>query len=113
MSIVTLAELRLGVRMAADPRRRTELTRWIDREVEPSFAGRILAAGVDVLVEWLELAHQKTSAGKLTSSADLLIAATARVHHLIVVTLNIRDFVGTGVLVYDPWGNKTHQMDDA
>jgi integrase len=37
------------------------------------------------------------------NEADALIAATALVHDLIVVTRNIRDFEGTGVIVVDPW----------
>jgi predicted nucleic acid-binding protein len=41
----------------------------------------------------------------------LLIAATARCHNLTVVTRNVRDFTNTGVVVYDPWDDKTHAMD--
>ena len=44
-------------------------------------------------------------------AADLLIAATARVHELVIVTRNVRHFASTGVIVYDPWSGKTHQMD--
>jgi hypothetical protein len=36
---------------------------------------------------------------------------TARVHGLIVVSRNVRDFAGTGVLVYDPWNDETHRME--
>ena len=111
ISIVTLAELRLGARMAVDARRRIELTRWVEQEVEPLFAGHTLAVSVDVLIEWLDLTRHKRLAGRTRSTADLLIAATARVHDLTVVTRNVRDFVGTGVIVYDPWGGKTYQMD--
>jgi toxin FitB len=45
------------------------------------------------------------------SGAGVLEIATERVHDLIVVHRNARDFAGTGVLVYDPWDNKTHQME--
>ena len=51
---------------------------------------------------------QILSGGGLARPADLLIAATARVHDLILVTRNARDFAGTGVVVYDPWTGKTH-----
>jgi predicted nucleic acid-binding protein len=40
-----------------------------------------------------------------------LIAATARVHDLIVVSRNTRDFAGTGVMLFDPWSGQTHRME--
>jgi predicted nucleic acid-binding protein len=43
-------------------------------------------------------------------AADTLIAATARVYGLTVVTRNVRDFADTGIVVYDPWHDKTHRM---
>jgi len=64
-----------------------------------------------ILVEWLELGRRNAAAGKTRAPADLLIAATARVHDLIVVSRDVRDFAGTGVLVYNPWNDKTHHMD--
>jgi toxin FitB len=111
ISIVTIAELRLGARMTADPRRRVELTRWIDEQVEPSFSDHTLPLSLEILIDWLELGRRGAVAGKTRSPADLLLASTARVHDLIIVSRNVRDFVGTGVLVYDPWSGKTHQMD--
>jgi predicted nucleic acid-binding protein len=50
-------------------------------------------------------------AGDARNSADLLIASTARVHNLIIVSRNARDFAGTGVVVYDPWNGETHRME--
>jgi hypothetical protein len=41
----------------------------------------------------------------------MLIAATARVYELTIVSRNSRDFDGTGVVVYDPWTDRTHRMD--
>jgi predicted nucleic acid-binding protein len=111
ISIVTLAELRVGVQTTIDPERRIELTHWIEQEIETSFAHRTLPVTTDVLIEWLHLGRRTAAAGKTRAPADLLLAATARVHDLIVVSRNARDFAGTGVLVYDPWNDKTHQMD--
>ena len=113
ISVVTMAELRWGARITIDPRRRIELTRWIEQQVEPAFADYTLPLSVDILIEWLEVTRRRSMTGRTQSPADLLIAATARVHDVIIVTRNVRDFVGTGVLVYDPWNGKTHQMDQA
>jgi predicted nucleic acid-binding protein len=49
--------------------------------------------------------------GRPQSAPDLLIAATAQIHGLIIVSRNIRDFADTGVVVYDPWNGQTHRMD--
>jgi toxin FitB len=111
ISIVTMAELRFGARTTANRERRIELTRWLDEEMETSFADRTLPLTTGILMEWLELGHRNAAAGRARAPADLLIAATARVHDLIVVSRDVRDFAGTGVLVYDPWNDKTHHMD--
>ena len=111
ISIVTMAELRLGVQTTANLERRAELTRWMKQEVESSFADRMLPLTTDILIEWLQLGRRTAAAGRTRAPADLLLAATARVHDLIVVSRDVRDFAGTGVLIYDPWNDKTHHMD--
>jgi predicted nucleic acid-binding protein len=111
ISVVTMAELHVGAQTAREPERRIELLRWIEQDVETSFAGRILPLTTGILIEWLQLGRRAAVAGRTRAPADLLLAATARVHDLIVVSRNARDFAGTGVLVYDPWSDKTHHMD--
>jgi toxin FitB len=112
LSIVTLAELQNGVFSSPSEKRRSELTDWLERSVMPSFGSRILQLTGEILVDWLRLSR-KLSKRRITRTApDLLIASTARVHNLIVVSRNARDFADTGVIVYDPWANTTHRMDD-
>jgi predicted nucleic acid-binding protein len=65
----------------------------------------------DVLVDWLILSRKLAVRGISRTAPDLLIAATARVGDLTVVTRNVRDFADTGVVVYDPWNDQTHRMD--
>ncbi len=110
VSIVTLAELRLGARLAQNERRRIEIAEWIDA-VTDTFEGRVWPASLPVMVEWLSLGDRLARQGQTRDTADLLIAATAIIHDLIVVTRNTRDFVGTGVHVYDPWNDKMHRME--
>jgi predicted nucleic acid-binding protein len=62
-------------------------------------------------MDWLEIGHDLSRRGKTGNPADLLIAATARVHNLVIVSRNVRDFAGTGVVVYDPWNAETHRME--
>jgi predicted nucleic acid-binding protein len=103
-----VAELRVGAVAARSEKRRQELTRWIESEIEDAFTGRILPLTIGILIDWLRLMRRLAATGQTRSAADLLIAATARVHDLILVTRNARDFAGTGIVVYDPWTSETH-----
>jgi toxin FitB len=111
ISIVTLAELHSGAVKARSERLRADIVEWITSEIEPRFADRTLPLSKDILVDWLQLGRQLRSAGQPRDAVDVLIAATARVHDLILVTRNARDFASTGVVVYDPWSGETHRMD--
>jgi toxin FitB len=111
ISIVTLAELRDGASTVVDETRRQRLEYWIDTEVVASFASRTLPLTVDILARWLFLARRLSAKGRPRSAPDLLIAATARVHDLIIVSRNHQDFLGTDVVVFDPWTEETHRMD--
>jgi toxin FitB len=111
ISIVTFSELRDGAASNPDATRRRKLMSWVDVEVSNVFRDRTLPLTADVLVDWLRLGRQLRAAGRSREAADLLIASTARVHHLTLVSRNVRDFVHTGVVVYDPWSGETHVMD--
>jgi toxin FitB len=111
ISIVTLSEILDGVASDRDETRRRALTEWAQIEVSETFKARTLPLTTNVLVDWLQLARRLRAKGHARDSADLLIASTARVHNLILVTRNMRHFANTGIIVYDPWGGKTHAMD--
>jgi toxin FitB len=111
ISIVSLAELYDGARTHPDQTRHRRLVNWVDREVSATFQGRTLPLTIDVLIDWLTLSRKLRGKGRARDAADLLIAATARVHSLILVTRNGRHFADTGVVVYDPWTGRTQAMD--
>jgi predicted nucleic acid-binding protein len=111
ISIITLAELRDGASTARDEVKRRQLTEWIDTEMTHSFGDRTLPLSPEILIDWIGLSCSLRRKGKSRDAADLLIAATARVHGLILVSRNVRDFAGTGVVVYDPWNDATHRME--
>ena len=108
ISIVTLAELRDGASTARSENRRNELTKWLDIEVASFFRNRMLPVTTETLIDWIRLARRLRSQGTPREPSDVLIASTARVHNLILVTRNVRDFAGMGIIVYDPWTNETH-----
>ena len=94
----------------SDEAKRRQLTAWIDTEIAVSFYNRTLPLTIDILVDWIGLA--RTLQGRTRDPTDLLIAATARVHDLILVSRNVRHFAGTGIVVYDPWNDQTHQTEN-
>ena len=100
VSAITIMEIRIGMlRMARrDPVQARMLEAWIETRVLPSFDGRILP--VDTAVAWrcAELHVPDPS-----SERDAMIAATALVHELTVVTRNTTDFASTGVRFLNPW----------
>ncbi len=108
ISIMVLAELRDGALSAPDEGKRRLLTAWIENEVTVLLT---LPLTLDILVEWIDLSRRLRLGGLTRDPADMLMAATARVHKLVLVSRNVRHFTGTGVLLYDPWADKSHQMD--
>jgi predicted nucleic acid-binding protein len=111
ISIVTLAELHDGALSIDDDKRRKRVAEWIEGEIAKLFHDSILHLTKEILVDWLQLARKLRMKGHTRDASDLLIAATARVHNLILVTRNVRHFAGAGVVVYDPWTDKTHVTD--
>jgi predicted nucleic acid-binding protein len=100
LSVISIHELELGVLLAErrDAGQGAILRKWLNDYALPAFAGRIL--DVDTVVA-------QRSAGlhvpDLRPFRDGLIAATALVHGMTVVTRNLDDFQPTGVTILNPW----------
>jgi hypothetical protein len=103
MSVVTLAEIRFGIEMVLDPGKRALLADWLDVQVRPMFAGRVLGMDEAVLLRWRLLVEQGRRVGHTYSQPDLLIAATALQYELTVATRDLSGFSRTGVKLVDPW----------
>ena len=99
LSALTLGELRKGVaaQRRIDPAAADRLGNWVD-DIETTYADRVLPVEISVARIWGEL-----SARRSLPVIDTLIAATALVYGLTLVTRNIRDVEFTGVPVIDPW----------
>jgi toxin FitB len=103
LSVITLGELRKGIDRLAAGRRRDRLEQWLASELPDRFGDRVLPVDVAIASEWGRLLARAESAGTAAGGIDALIAATARVHRLQVVTRNVARFRPTGVDVLSPW----------
>lgn len=110
IGIVTFAELRRGALSRGNNADGRQLMEWVETIVATWFEDRILPLSSDILIDWIDLSTALAGKGKTRNPADLLLAATARIHGLTVVSRNTRDFIGTGVTVYHPWTGETHHM---
>nr|WP_295468891.1 type II toxin-antitoxin system VapC family toxin [Mesorhizobium sp.] len=99
ISSVTILELQLGALQLAhrDPAAGRLIGEWLRKVIE-RFRDRILAVDLAVALKCAELHVPDPK-----SEHDALIAATALVHNLVVVTRNTPDFARTGVRLLDPW----------
>jgi predicted nucleic acid-binding protein len=77
ISVVTVAEIRFGIELVADPSRRVALNDWLSHSVRPMFHQRVLPIAEDVMVPWRLLVEEGRKAGHTFSQPDLIIAATA------------------------------------
>jgi predicted nucleic acid-binding protein len=100
LSVIVIQELEIGTLLAErrDPSKGAILRAWLDDQVIPTFAERILP--VDTVVARRSAALHVPSPRPIR---DGFIAATALVHGMTVVTRNAADFEATGVLLLNPW----------
>lgn len=105
LSRVTVVEIALGIEAVSDPSFRAELESWLRDGVRAWFGPRILDVDEPVLLSWRRLVRDGRKSGYTYSQPDALIAATALVHGLSVVTRNVADFQRAAVPILDPWLN--------
>ncbi|WP_419418546.1 type II toxin-antitoxin system VapC family toxin [Legionella sp. D16C41] len=101
ISVITLGEIRKGVTGITDPKKYEKISHYLETELPDYFEERILPINREVADEWGKLQ------GKLKSNPlpaiDALLAVTAKVYNLKLVTRNTKDFVNAFVDLVNPW----------
>jgi predicted nucleic acid-binding protein len=80
-----------------------QLEQWFEQYLLPLFADRILPVTQRVGNRWGVLGGECQLRGAPLNTADGMIAATALEHDLTLVTRNVKDFAGLGVVLINPW----------
>jgi predicted nucleic acid-binding protein len=103
ISVVSIAEIRRGVALMDDGRKRDALAAWLAQDLPQRFERRVLPIDEPVALAWGDLMGLAKRRGRGLSSMDGLIAATAIAKELTLATHNTKDFDGFGIEVFDPW----------
>ncbi|WP_322086867.1 type II toxin-antitoxin system VapC family toxin [Burkholderia sp. BCC1999] len=103
LAATSLAEIRLGVAVLPEGRRREWLHQSIEQRVLPLFRGRILPFDDAASKAYASLRARALAAGAAIAPSDGFIAGTAEANGLIVATRDVTPFEAMGIRVIDPW----------
>ena len=103
ISFVTVGELEKGIAKRGGDARAIALEKWLKSEILDSFADRILPVEKEVSLAWGRICGEAERVGRKRPAVDALIAATALVHDMQLVTRNVDDMAGMGVPIFNPF----------
>ena len=106
ISVVTIGELEKGIARLPASARKNNLQSWVRRDLVERFGERLLPVDVRTATRWGALTGESEKRGQPLPVIDSLIAATALVHGLVVVTRNVEDFRRCSVVCVNPWQEK-------
>jgi predicted nucleic acid-binding protein len=102
-SVLSIGEIRKGIELLPPSKKRSELERWLDSDLNGWFGNNLLPVTKVISNRWGVLAARSQREGRPLGNVDGLLAATAFEHGLTVATRNAKHFADLGVTVFDPW----------
>lgn len=109
LSVLTLGELMKGITKLPDGDRRDKLQSWVSNDLAQRFGPRLLEIDAEVSMAWGTMMGEAERRGERLPAVDSLIAASANVHGLIVVTRNVKDIERCRTKVLNPWESPSRQ----
>ena len=103
LSTVVLGEIRKGILLLPDSRRKMIYDQWFKTDIEQSYIGRTLVYDSTAAKCWAKMIAEAESSGHPRPIMDSLIAAIALAHGMTVATRNVSDMAYTGVPVVNPF----------
>lgn len=103
LSLITVGEIERGIAGVENPIRAVKLRNWLDGQLLPGYAGRVLPLDEPVIRRWGELMALPAVRARSGIAVDALIAATASTYRLTLITRNARDFSAFPIQTFDPW----------
>ncbi|HEX4076335.1 MAG TPA: type II toxin-antitoxin system VapC family toxin [Candidatus Acidoferrales bacterium] len=103
LSVITFAELRLGVERMAAGRRRTALAAWLENDLPARFEGRIIGIGLGIADAWGKCMARCAKQGRAVGAMDGFLGAMVLAQGFTLVTRNTEDFAPLGIPVLNPW----------
>jgi len=97
LSTITIFEVRVGIELLPDGKRKRNLARWLEEEIPETYHGRILKVSAEVANAGARIVASARKQGWNDLEMDALIAATALIHRMPVATLNRKHFERLGV----------------
>lgn len=101
ISTLTLAEILRGIHLMSAGRKQRSLEKWYE-ELRSAFSARIVPFDESAAETWGALHAKNERCGRILSSFDSLLAATAVAHDLTIATRNVADFPAD-VPTVNPW----------
>ena len=103
LSVLTLGELEKGIARLPESARKEDLRRWLEQDLAARFAGRIIPIDAAVAAAWGRMQGAAELVGVRLPVIDALMAASAQVCRMSVVTRNVADLERCGTTVINPW----------
>jgi toxin FitB len=108
VSALSFGEIRAGMLMMDDGRKKSRLRQWLEHMLKEQFAGRVLSVDESIALEWGRLTAEGKRKGRPIDIVDLLLVATALVLGLTIATRNVRHCGGWGAPTINPWTGETN-----
>ncbi|MCX5829638.1 MAG: type II toxin-antitoxin system VapC family toxin [Deltaproteobacteria bacterium] len=106
LSVLTIGEIMKGIAKLPEGDKKERLRSWISNDLTVRFGQRILDIDTEIAWAWGTMLGEAEGRGEKLPVIDSLIAVTANVHNLIVVTRNVSDPEHCRVKIFNPWDSQ-------